>query len=82
MNDDYNDDLALDVNLDDLDPLDVADVDADDDDVLDSDGELGGGEPVDIDEQMKQVFGNVPKPGSAFTIADEMQDDEEDRRGI
>ena len=39
-------------------------------------------EPMDIDEMMKSTLGNVPSPGQAFSIAEEIEEDEEDRRGM
>ncbi|MFC1654148.1 hypothetical protein ACFL1M_04900 [Patescibacteria group bacterium] len=37
---------------------------------------------VDIDEAVKEVYGNKPKPGEPWTMGDEVEKDEKDRRGI
>ncbi len=39
-------------------------------------------EVMDVDEMVKSVYGNKPKAGKPFTMADEVKKDEEDRRGI
>ena len=39
-------------------------------------------EPMDIDEMVESVYGNKPEAGEPFTMANEVEKDEEDRRGI
>jgi hypothetical protein len=39
-------------------------------------------EVMDIDEMMESVTGNKPKAGEPFSMAEEVEKDEEDRRGV
>lgn len=39
-------------------------------------------EVMDIDEVVEDTYGNKPKAGVPFTVADEMAQDEDDRRDM
>lgn len=76
MTDDFSDDPILGESLDDLEPLDELEDDKDDAEFEPS------SDVVDIDDMVEKVYGNKPKAGEPFSMADEIQKDEEDRRGI
>lgn len=76
MTDDFSDDPILGESLDDLEPLNVLEDDKDDEDFEPS------SDVVDIDDMVEKVYGNKPKAGLPFSMADEMEKDEEDRRGM
>jgi hypothetical protein len=76
MTDDFSDDPILGESLDDLEPLDTLDEDKDDADFEPS------SDVVDIDDMVEKVYGNKPRAGVPFSMADEVDKDEEDRHGM